>query len=246
MQKIWEKFICFCICVQFSSVVRLIQLLYLSLSGWWKTILLVVAEGKDVGKSGAFESIFSLNFIIKFLHKTFSHWVMPSAKRVHWKDLTDWIPSFEKNIPIFHTTSETLFFSCAIVFFSHKTRNKTSFPSLTPSLRPTPFFQIILLAVWSEGERRKFVWKFRKKRREEKMAPILLRGLRTVAMGRRVIYGDRIISLGGFAKYRQLDMSVRHTSGSSNLWHRTNQNVSIRELFPAKITLYCHIDWDSE
>ncbi|XP_059622122.1 delta-1-pyrroline-5-carboxylate synthase [Phlebotomus argentipes] len=56
------------------------------------------------------------------------------------------------------------------------------------------------------------------------MAPILLRGFRSLAMGRRVIYGDRIILLGGSAKYRQTDVSVRHTSGSSNLWHRTNQN----------------------
>ncbi|GAB0098479.1 Delta-1-pyrroline-5-carboxylate synthase [Sergentomyia squamirostris] len=56
------------------------------------------------------------------------------------------------------------------------------------------------------------------------MAPILLRGFHSVAMGRRVIYGDRIISLGGLAKYRQADVSVRHTSGSSNLWHRTNHS----------------------
>ncbi|XP_055696060.1 delta-1-pyrroline-5-carboxylate synthase [Lutzomyia longipalpis] len=56
------------------------------------------------------------------------------------------------------------------------------------------------------------------------MASNLLRGFHSVVKGRRVIYGDRIISLGGSVKYRQADVSVRHTSGSSNLWHRTNQN----------------------
>uniref|UniRef100_A0A1L8E2V4 Delta-1-pyrroline-5-carboxylate synthase n=2 Tax=Nyssomyia neivai TaxID=330878 RepID=A0A1L8E2V4_9DIPT len=56
------------------------------------------------------------------------------------------------------------------------------------------------------------------------MASNLLRGFHSIVKGRRVIYGDRIISLGDSAKYRQTIVSVRHTSGSSNLWHRTNQN----------------------